>query len=267
MDSTKSLNLHACLEVLAGSVFSLTPVWTWFYPVQSTGQTAHFITGSLNSIWPSMVLYPLLFVGTSDGDNQVLLQVLLCHSIRNRFPSWNLRLCRLCLKEGWLIILLSFSAFIADRLSPSDPMSHWLTSQAETGCFVACFKVFPNFNARYFLIPLVCCTGPLLRVHMYIEPNISPNFLLKIWWVLSVAFTTLPHSLVYLICLSNQRLSPRMHLSLTAIVLVYNFLLDPCVLISKTKHTSSIILTFQSISIFMWWTSLIKKASMPPHTT
>lgn len=48
--------------------------------------------------------------------------------------------------------LLSFPASTAVRLMPSTPMSHGLTSQAETDCSITYLKVFPpssNSRAQY----------------------------------------------------------------------------------------------------------------------
>lgn len=119
----------------------------------SGSRTASRVPRSLTSACGYIVFKSQTLEGTSDRDNQVFLMALVIQSIRHWLPSLRLRLHSLCLKEGWEVTLLRFSVSTADRLVPSAPRSHSLTSQASTGSFIACLKVSPIPEAQAPNIP------------------------------------------------------------------------------------------------------------------
>lgn len=88
---------------------------------------ASLIPSSLTSLGPSsMVLYPLLSVGTSDRDIQVLLMAFISQPLRTNFLI-RPQVMQLCLKERGEVTFLSFSAHTTIRLIPLSLPCHTAT--------------------------------------------------------------------------------------------------------------------------------------------
>lgn len=74
-----------------------------------------------------MVLQPLLFVGTSDGDSQMFPMALIRQSTRHWLLSVS-GYTAFALSKDWKLRSSGFSTSTAVRLIPSAPLSHGLTS-------------------------------------------------------------------------------------------------------------------------------------------
>lgn len=84
-------------------------------------------------------------MGTSGGDNQIFPIVLIGQSIRGWFPSDCLRLCRLCLKGGWVV---TYSVFLP-HCSPTEVNCSHVTQLHKPGCdrlLYYLFKSLPQFQ-------------------------------------------------------------------------------------------------------------------------
>lgn len=133
---------------------------TW--PSEPGSNTAPLPPSSLNSTCPSfLVLQFLMFMGTSDRDDQVFFMAFISQSTKDYVHHTASGHAAFALRRDGK---LHYSVFLSPQQSDGShpPVSHSLTSQAKTGSFATClnFPNFSTFSAEYLLTTLVSCMGP-----------------------------------------------------------------------------------------------------------